>query len=155
MSKQIDLQLLRYQEKLRTKTEENKRYIYDPIRKKFLVLGPEEMVRQLTLCYLIDFKKYNKNRIRVEKGLKLNGLSKRCDILVYDMEMTPFLLVECKAPDVPITQSTFEQIGRYNLPLRVPYLMLTNGLTSFCCQVNYESQSFDFLDSIPDFPTLA
>jgi hypothetical protein len=97
-------------------------------------------------------KSYNQTRIKIEKGLKVNTLSKRCDVLVYRPDLRPFLLVECKAPQVKITQDTFEQIARYNMPLQVPYLLVTNGLQSFCCAIDYEQRDYEYLEEIPAFP---
>ena len=84
-------------------------------------------------------------------GLTLNGLMKRCDILVYDTDFKPFLLVECKSAKVPIDQAVFDQIARYNLKFKVPYLMVTNGLATFCCQIDYTTEGYHFLSEIPDF----
>ncbi len=145
----IDLQLLQYQHLLQLKTESGRRLIFDTVRRKWVVLQPEETVRQLVIIYLLQDKQYNKNRIAVERGLRVNGLYKRCDILVYDRQMRPFMLIECKAPDIPITQATFRQIANYNLPLQVPFLMVTNGPISYCCKMRYEQESFEFLEDIP------
>jgi len=139
----LQLNLLQYKDRLKVKTVKRKKYIYDPIRKKYLVLQPEEVVRQLILEHLISTLKYNHNRISVEKSLRVNTLLKRCDILIYDKAMNPWLLVECKAPEVPISQATFEQIARYNLPLKVDYLFVTNGIQSYCCKMNYVDESWD------------
>lgn len=147
----IDLDLTAWESQLRLKQAAGGRYLWDPIRGKWLVLQPEEIVRQLMVLYLLGEKKYNKNRIRIEQGLKVNQLSKRCDILIYDREVQPWLLVECKSPKVPITQAVFEQIANYNLPLRVKYLVVTNGPATFCCEMDYRAESFRFLSSIPDY----
>lgn len=147
----IDLDLTQWQKQLKLKTEAGNRFIFDPIREKWLVLQPEEVVRQLMLQYLLEVKAYNRNRIRIEQGLMVNGLNKRCDILVYDHEVRPFLLVECKSPKVAIKQSVFEQIARYNLPLQVQYLVVTNGPVTFCCRMNYLEKNFEFLTEIPSF----
>ena len=147
----INLDLTIWQQNLRLKQEGEKRYLFDPIRKKWLVLQPEEVVRQLMIQYLIEEKAFNKNRIKIEQGLQVNELSKRCDILVYDQEVQPYLLIECKSPKVPITQAVFRQIANYNLPLRVQYLVVTNGPATFCCEMNYEESSFTFLSEIPNY----
>lgn len=149
----IELDLLAYQSQLKQKKENGQRFIFDPIRRKYLVLAPEELVRQLIILYLLD-QGYNKNRIRSEMGLQVNELYKRCDILLYDKALNPFMLVECKAPKVKVDQSTFEQIARYNLPLKVRYLLVTNGLHTYCCEMDYEKQSYTFLPQIPP-PTLS
>jgi len=147
----IELGLMRFKESLKVKREKEKRHIFDPIRKKWLALLPEELVRQLVICYLLEEKQYNPNRINLERGLKVNSLSKRFDLLVYDMEVKPFLLVECKAPAVPITQDVFQQAAWYNMELRVQYLMVTNGIETYCCAMDYENRSYTYLEAVPDF----
>jgi hypothetical protein len=137
----------------KTKEEKGKSYIFDEIRKKYLQLTPEEWVRQHFVKYLIQEKNYPASLIVLEKGLKLNELSKRADVLIYK-DSSPILLVECKAPEVKITQSTFDQIARYNLVFKVPYLIVTNGINHYCCVINFETNSFDFLKEIPDFGNL-
>ena len=135
--------------KVKDEGKETKRYIFGAIRKKWLILQPEELVRQLVIHYFIEEKGYSINSISVEKGIKVNELSRRCDILVYDKNTQPFLLVECKAPQVDITDDVFEQIAAYNLPLQVKFLMVTNGVKTYCCEMNYEEKSWRFLDAIP------
>jgi hypothetical protein len=147
----IQLDLTVWEKQLKLKKEAGVRYLYYPIRNKWLVLQPEEIVRQLMVQYLLSEKQYNKNRIRIEQGLLVNGLSKRCDILIYDQTVKPLLLVECKSPKVPITQAAFEQIANYNLPLQVKYLVVTNGPATFCCEMDYETRSFHFLSAIPEY----
>lgn len=149
---QVQIDLLKYQPELQLRKQEGKAFIYDPIRKKNLVQTPEEVVRQLFLTFLMLEKGYPKNRIRTEKMLKVNELTKRCDVLVYNWDMSPFLLVECKSPDVVITEATLRQVAAYNLPLRVKYLVLTNGLTNWCCELDYANTTWRFLDAIPNFP---
>jgi len=141
-----------FRNKLRIEKQDNKRMIFDPIRRKLLVLTPEEFVRQLLLQFLIEEKSFNENRIGVEKKVVFNQMPKRCDILIYNKEMTPFMLVECKAADVPLTLAAFEQIARYNTPLKVPYLLVTNGLDTYCCEMDYKNKSFEFLSDIPTYP---
>lgn len=151
----VEIDLLKYQPSLNLQKNEGQVFINDPIRKKYLVQTPEEVVRQLFLAYLLEEKAFPKNRIRTEKMLKVNELTKRCDILVYDWEMNPYLLVECKAPNIPLTEATLRQVASYNLPLRVSYLILTNGLSNYCCAMDYQAGQWQFLDSIPTFPTPA
>lgn len=133
----------------RFKNSENKVAIFDTIRKKFIVLTPEEWVRQHVVHYLIDDKKYPKSYINVEKRIKINGLTKRYDAVVYNPDGSLFLLVECKAPEISITQSTFDQIARYNLALKAQYLMVTNGLNHYFCQLDYENERYHFLEELP------
>ena len=148
----VIIDLLKYQPSLNLRKQDGQALIYDPIRKKHLVQTPEEVVRQLFLAYLFNEKAFPKNRIRTEKVLKVNELTKRCDILVYDWEMLPHLLVECKAPNVPVTEATLRQIAAYNMPLRVKYLVLTNGLTTCCCEMDYVNATWQFVEAIPIFP---
>jgi Type I restriction enzyme R protein N terminus (HSDR_N) len=148
----LEIDFLKYKSFLKVKREkEGVTLIYDPIRRKYLVLQPEELVRQLVLHYLNIEKKYPFKQMRTEKGLIVNELQKRCDILIYDKQIQPYLLVECKAAQIPIDQTVFEQIARYNLVLQVPYLMVTNGLQTYCCQMDYREQSFSFLTSVPNW----
>lgn len=135
------------------KEENGKHFIFDDIRKKYLRLIPEEWVRQNFVKYLIDEKKYPASLIVIEKGLKLNELTKRADVLIYK-DSSPILLVECKAPTVKINQDTFDQISRYNLTFKVPYLMVTNGMSHYCCQIDFENNSYHFLEDIPEFGEL-
>ncbi|MRH99589.1 restriction endonuclease subunit R [Kriegella sp. EG-1] len=135
----------------RFKSSENKVQIFDVIRKKFIVLQPEEWVRQHVIHQLIYDKGYSKNLINVEKQLNVNNLKKRYDIVVYNKDATIHLLVECKAPNIKIDQQTFDQIARYNMQLNAKYLMVTNGHDHFFCQMNYDEEKYDFLRQIPDF----
>jgi len=135
----------------RFKNSENKVAIFDEIRKKFIILTPEEWVRQHVVSFLQHHKKYPKSYINVEKLLKINDLNKRYDIVVYQPDGTIFLLIECKAPEVPIAQHTFDQIARYNLTLKARYLMVTNGLNHYFCQMDFEQEAYVFLTDLPDF----
>jgi len=150
----LELPLLNYQSQLQLKVSKGKRYIFDLIRKKYLVLTPEEIVRQLIILYLIEEKNYPKNKIRVEMGLTVNELTKRCDILIFNKNFEPVLLVECKAATVKINQKVFEQIATYNMTLQVPYLLVTNGPQNYCSFIDHERQRFDFLKEIPDYNTI-
>lgn len=135
----------------RFKNSENKVYIFDVIRKKFVVLQPEEWVRQHVVHYLISIKKYPLSLINVEKQLKVNSLSRRYDIVVFKPNGEIALLVECKAPQIAITQDTFDQIAKYNLQLQSNYLMVTNGMHHFYCKMDFEEEKYSFLQNIPDF----
>ena len=125
--------------------------IFDEFRKIFVTLQPEEWVRQHVLHYVHHHKGYPKGRIGVEKQIGINGLIKRFDILIYDDRAKPLILVECKAPEVTITQQSFDQIAQYNQQLNAPYLMVTNGLQHFYCQMNFKERRYDFLKDIPQF----
>jgi len=133
----------------RFKSNENKRLIFDVIRKKFLVLTPEEYVRQHTIQFLISEKKYPVSHINVEKQLKLHDTTKRYDIVVYNRDGSIRLIVECKAPSVNITQDTFDQIARYNFVLQAEYLVVTNGLEHYFCSMDQENEQYVFLKELP------
>lgn len=153
---EVDLQLdlPRFQTEIQIKQEVGKRWIWGVIRSKWLVLQPEELVRQLLLQYLMLEAGVNKNRIAVERGLSVNGLQKRCDILIYDLEMNPWLLVECKAPKVRLNEAVFRQIATYNMELQVPYLLVSNGPQAYCSQIDLTAKSFQFLSALPPFPSI-
>lgn len=132
----------------RVKNNENKTSIFDIIRKKFVILTPEEWVRQHVIHYLINEKKHPQSLINVEKELVVNGIKKRYDIVTYRPDGSIYLMVECKAPKIKITQQTFDQIARYNLALKASNLMVTNGLNNYYCQIDYSSESYSFLKEL-------
>ncbi|AYN03915.1 type I restriction enzyme HsdR N-terminal domain-containing protein [Flavobacterium sp. 140616W15] len=135
----------------RFKNSENKVSIFDEIRKKFIILTPEEWVRQHVVQFLIMEKKYPKSLINVEKVLKVNELRKRYDIVVYNPDGTIYILVECKAPEVKISQATFDQIARYNMTMKAQYLTVTNGLSHYFCQMDFENEKYEFLRELPNY----
>lgn len=139
--------------KFRLKNSENKLYIFDIIRKKFILLQPEEWVRQNVVRFLIEEKNYPKSLINVEKRLTINGLTKRYDVVVFYPNGQIFLIVECKSPQVEITQAVFDQIARYNLSLKADNMMITNGLRHYFCRLDYENKSYVFLEDLPKFPS--
>lgn len=134
----------------RTKQQQGKSDIYDIVRKKFVALTPEEWVRQHILHYLIFDKGFSKNLLAVERGITLNGLSKRCDVLVFSNSGVPKMIIECKAPDEKLNQKVFEQIARYNLSLRVEYLWLSNGTQNYCCQLGEKTTLLNTIPSLSD-----
>ena len=135
----------------RFKNSENKIAIFDEIRKKFILLTPEEWVRQHVVQYLLQDKNYPKSYINIEKLIKVNELNKRYDIVVYQPNGELFLLIECKAPKVKISQQTFDQIARYNLVLNAKYLMVSNGLNHYFCKIDFENEKYVFLEELPNF----
>ena len=143
------LNLPSYQFKI--KSSENKQLIFDPIRKKYVVLTPEEWVRQNFVQYLIKEKNYPISMVAVEKQLTLNSLKKRFDILIFNSDGSSKIIIECKAPSVKITQDTFDQIARYNLKLNADYLVVTNGLTHFSCELDNLNEKYIFLKEIPQY----
>ena len=135
----------------RFKNSENKVSIFDAIRKKFIILTPEEWVRQHVVQFLMIEKNYPKSLLNVEKVLQVNGLRKRYDIVVYNSDGTIHILIECTAPEVPISQSTFDQIAQYNMTLQSNYLMVTNGLNHYFCQMDNENEKYQFLTELPNY----
>lgn len=135
----------------RFKNTENKIGIFAPLRKKFILLTPEEWVRQHCVQFLIQEKKYPKVLLSEEKKIKVNGMPKRYDILGFNSDGSVQVIVECKAPKVKITQSTFDQIARYNLSLNAQYLMLSNGLNHYFCQMDYKNKNYHFLKDLPEY----
>jgi hypothetical protein len=135
----------------RFKSNENKTLIFDIIRKKFVVLTPEEWVRQHTIHFLTSEKKYPISHINVEKQLQLNDTVKRYDIVVFNKDGTIKIIVECKAPSIKTNQQTFDQIARYNLVLKSETLMVTNGLEHFFCTMDFTNKRYLFLKDLPSY----
>ena len=135
----------------RFKNSENKVSIFDDIRKKFVILQPEEWVRQHCVQYLIQHKNYPRSLINVEKELLVNDLRKRYDIVVYNSDGSIHLIVECKSPSIKISQEAFDQIARYNQVLGAEYLVVTNGLDHYFFKVDHQKENYVFLSDIPDF----
>ncbi len=135
----------------RFKNSENKIAVFDGVRKKFVQLTPEEWVRLHAVQFLLTEKKYPQSYLNVEKIMMIGSLTKRYDIVVYNPNGSIFLLVECKAPEVAITQKTFDQIARYNMVLNAEYMMVTNGLNHYFCQMDYEQEKYHFLKDLPEY----
>ena len=144
-----DLNLPKYDFKV--KSEGGKKQIFDSVRKQFVVLTPEEWVRQHFIHFLHQEKGFPLSLMGVEFPLQYNGMNKRADIICFQKEGKAMLLVECKSANVSISQKVFDQIARYNFDLRVQFLVVTNGLQHFCCEMNYEENSYRFLQEIPVF----
>ncbi|MEI6124633.1 MAG: type I restriction enzyme HsdR N-terminal domain-containing protein [Bacteroidota bacterium] len=125
--------------------------IFDPIRKKFVALTLEEWVRQNFLQFLITQKKYPAELLLIEKTLTVHKMKKRCDAVVYNNLGEPLVILEFKNPDIPINQKVFDQIARYNIALRVKYLIVSNGLSHYCCAIDFENNSFKYLEQIPEY----
>lgn len=143
------LNLPEYQ--FRTKTEEGKAWIFDATRKKFVVLTPEEWVRQHFIFYLKEEKNYPASLMAVEKQILVNGKQRRFDLVVYNRNGQPFLICEFKAPSVKITQEAFDQVVRYNMVLKVKNVIVSNGLQHFACEIDYENNNYWYLKEIPGF----
>ncbi len=139
---------------LRIKEEQGTRLIYDPLRRKYVALTPEEWVRQHFVNYLTGWLGYPPGLIRIEGSFRLNSMLRRADILVHDRAGEPVLIVECKAPEVKITQEVFDQVINYNFSYGVGYLVVTNGITHFAGKIDIAGRSFILLDHIPDYKTI-
>jgi len=135
----------------RLKSKENKVFIFDILRKKEVVLTPEEWVRQHVVHWLLKDKNYPASIIAIEKQLQLNKTTKRTDILLFDKKGMPDVIVECKAPHIPITQASFDQIARYNLQLNANVLMVTNGLQHYYCAIDHKKETYIFLPELPAY----
>ena len=134
--------------------EDGKPYVLDIFRKKYVMLTPEEEVRQRFARYLMEEKGYPASLMMTEFSLKLNEMTRRCDILVHKPAGKPSVLIECKAPEVKISNATFDQVARYNMVFRVKYLMVTNGLKHYCCYLDFETRKVNFLEQIPSYTDL-
>lgn len=128
--------------------------IFDPVRRAWVALTPEEWVRQHVLNHLNHDLGCPWALMAVEQQIKMNRMARRADIVVHDPQGRPVLLVECKAPSVKVDRSTFEQAARYNTVLKVPYLLVTNGLVHYCCRVDLEHGRFEFLPAVPEYDVL-
>ncbi|MGY4539204.1 hypothetical protein ACVW0P_003638 [Mucilaginibacter sp. UYNi724] len=128
--------------------------LFDELRKKNIVLTPEEWVRQHFVQYLIRQKQYPKSLIKLEGGLRLHGMAKRTDIVVFNTAGDKILLVECKAPYVPINQATFDQAARYNMVHKVKLMAVSNGLQHYYCSINHDNETYKFLEELPGYKEL-
>jgi hypothetical protein len=129
----------------------NRQEIFDPVRHRYVTLTPEEWVRQHLIAYLISVKGFPVSIIGVEKQLVLNKLTKRFDLVVFARNGNPYLLVECKAPGIEISEKTFDQAARYNMLLKAEYFLITNGLEHYTCRLDYENKQYIFIEEIPDY----
>ncbi|WP_304475922.1 type I restriction enzyme HsdR N-terminal domain-containing protein [uncultured Muribaculum sp.] len=128
--------------------------IFDRLRKKCIILTPEEWVRQHFVNYLINHKGFPESLMANEIGITLNGTRRRCDTVVFDKHGSPMVIVEYKASSIVISQSTFDQIVRYNMVLHARYLIVSNGMNHYCCRIDYDNMSYDFLKEVPDYADL-
>lgn len=133
---------------------DNKLSIFDSLRRKFVALTPEEWVRQHFVNFLITEKGYPQGLIANEIQINLNNQKKRCDSVIYNSTLKPLVIVEYKSPNVNITQEVFDQIARYNIVLKVDYLIVSNGINHYCCKIDYQNQTFQYLQEIPHYNKL-
>lgn len=148
----LELNLPPFDKKITKK--DDKAFILDVIRRQYVALTPEEWVRQHFVHFLIEHKGYPQSLMGNEVQLKLNGMSRRCDTVVYDRALRPRVIIEYKAPSVSITQKVFEQICRYNMVLQVDYLIVSNGMAHYCCKVDYANRSYTFVEDIPEYSNI-
>lgn len=146
------LNLPKYETKITIR--DGKRVIFDVLRRRYVALTPEEWVRQHFIHYLIECKGYPIALMTNEVLLNLNGTKKRCDTVLYRRDLSSRMIIEYKAPHIEITQDVFNQISRYNLVLRVDYLIVSNGLKHYCCKMDYINQTYVFLEDIPVYTDL-
>jgi len=133
-------------------TDQNGQLIlFDMIRKRNIIITPEEWVRQHFVQFLIHHKNYPKTLIKLEGGHKLHGMAKRSDIVVYNPAGEKILLVECKAPSVSINQKTFDQVARYNMVHKIRIIAVTNGLQHYYCSIDFDAANYKFLEDLPDY----
>lgn len=128
--------------------------IFDRLRRKFVMLTPEEWVRQHFIEFLISEKGYPASLMANEVGITLNGTRRRCDSVMFDRNGRVVLIIEYKAPGVKLSQLTFDQIVRYNMVLHADLLMVSNGLNHYCCRIDYDSATYSFLKELPDYKDL-
>lgn len=133
------------------KRDDDQLFIFDEVRKKWIVLTPEEWVRQHVVFYLVGQKKYPASLIAIEKSIKVNTRTKRFDIACYNNKAEPVVLIECKAPEVKINQSTMDQALRYNSKIQAPCIVLTNGLDLVCAMIDFESKKVSYVTDIPSY----
>jgi hypothetical protein len=129
--------------------------IYDFLRRRYVALTPEEWVRQHFVHWLVDQKGYPKGLLGNEVALKCGDKTLRCDSILYNKEAQPLMIIEYKAPTVAVTQRVFSQISTYNLLLHVDYLLVSNGVQHYCCKMDYENQTYVFLNDIPTYSEIS
>ena len=136
---------------IRVREHDGRRQVFDILRRRYVALTPEEWVRQHFVHFLIEHKGYPKGLLANEVELRVGEKRLRCDSLLYDKGLQPRMIIEYKAPDIALTQRVFDQITTYNLLLHVDYLIVSNGLQHYCCRMDYERRSYEFLTDIPDY----
>ena len=139
---------------IRVSERGGRRQIFDVLRRKYVALTPEEWVRQHFVHFLMAQKGYPQALLANEVELRLGDKSMRCDSLLYTPTMQPRMIIEYKAPTITLQQKTFDQIAVYNLLLKVDYLVISNGLQHFCCRMDYEHNSYEFLSDIPEYQAI-
>ena len=136
---------------IKLRDHEGRREVFDIVRNRYVALTPEEWVRQHVIHYLHEELGYPLELMQVEGAITLNGMTRRCDIVVYDETVRPLIIVECKNESVPLTQKVLDQACRYNLVLQVPYLCLTNGVGRVCCRVDFAEKMVEIIPKLPNY----
>lgn len=149
----IDVPLEHLQSRLKTRKVDDKVQLYDIVRKQYVVMQPEEVVRQLLIHYLTEVAGYPLGRIQIEKGVITSGRQGRFDVIVYDKHVNPWMLVECKSHKVQITQNTYDQLAGYNATIRAPYHLLSNGINTYCYEKDVSKKQYVQLEQLPAYPT--
>jgi len=145
----LELDLMRWKDQLSFSNTPDGRFIYCHIRRRFYVSTPEELVRQLTIQHLVNESEYARGLINLERKISVNGLTRRFDIVVYNSDGSPSILIECKAPTIKLSQKTFDQASAYNLEVKAPYLVITNGIDTYAALINFEQRNYSMLDHFP------
>lgn len=135
---------------LKTRAQGATQQLFDPVRRRWVALTPEELVRQLLIQYLLQELHFPFSRMSVERKLTLHGMTRRYDLVLFDVKGNPFFLAECKAPTIPLNQDVLDQAARYNLTMQVPYLFVTNGPRSYCCRIDFAREQWEFLNHLPE-----
>lgn len=139
---------------LNTRMEDGLLKVFDPLRKKYVALTPEEYVRQNFTSWLIHDLHYPQSLMANEVAIDFNGMKRRCDTVCFNPDLSPLMIVEYKAPDVVINQATFDQIVRYNMQLKAKYLVVSNGMNHYCCKIDYQNSTYHFIVRVPDYHEL-
>lgn len=140
---------------LKVNEEEGVLKIYDKLRDKWVVLTPEEWVRQNFVAWMIGTHHYPASLMANEIGVNVNGSTQRCDSVIFRSDGTPFVVMEFKAPNIAVTQNVFDQIVRYNMKLHADYLIVSNGMTHYCCKIDYKNNTYHFIPKIPEYNDIA
>ncbi len=148
----VQLNLPPYQ--IRVKETGGRKQVFDILRRKYVALTPEEWVRQHFIHYLIEHKNYPASLLANEVPLQIGEKRMRADSVLYDNQLHPRIIIEYKAPNITLTQKVFDQITVYNLLLHVDYLIVSNGMTTYICKMDYEKQTYKFLETIPNYENI-
>lgn len=147
----IQAPLLEKTGRLRLKRVGGFQQVFDPVRKKWIVLQPEELVRQCIIFWLTEDLSYPIGKMQVEKSFSHHAKNYRFDLVIYDSQILPWMLIECKSPETPVNQQVFDQIARYNAAISAQFLLVSNGNVTMCARLNHDSRSWDFLQEMPEY----